>query len=303
MFAAVLECKLRLCRASGSASGEARDVSQPSVPDPSSGESTGLDVEVRDAVALVAFNRPARRNALDMVSRVRFAEAIETLTRNPDVRVIVLTGRGGHFCSGGDIGTMKSGGGGAIDAEAGRRRMRDGLLAVERLLGCDKPVLAAVEGVAYGGGFGIALTADMIVASETARFCMSFARIGLVPDSGALYTLPRIVGLQRAKELTLSGREIDAATAQSYGIVMEVVPAGAALDRTMQVAHAIAQASPVGAAMTKTGLNNSLSSDLRSMLEFEATAQGVAFASDYHRAAVQRFLDKQPPAFVWPARS
>jgi len=181
--------------------------------------------------------------------------------------------------------------------------MRDGLRGVERLLGCDKPVLAAVEGIAYGGGFGIALCADMIVAADTARFCMSFARIGLVPDSGALYTLPRIVGLQRAKELMLSAREIDAATAQSYGIVMEVVPAGAALGRAMEFARAIAQGSPVAAGMTKAALNNSLSSDLRAMLEFEATAQGVAFASDYHRAAVQRFLGKQPPAFVWPARS
>ncbi len=261
----------------------------------------GLDVEIADGIAVVALNRPQRRNALDMVNRVLFADAIDVLTRDPAIRVIVLTGRGGHFCSGGDIGSMKGSGDGGISAEAGRQRMRDGLRGVERLLSCDKPVVAAVEGIAYGGGFGIALTADMLVASETARFCMSFARVGLLPDSGALYTLPRIVGLQRAKDLMLSGREIDAATALSYGIAMEVVGADRALERAMELARALAQASPVAAGMTKTALNNSLSSDLRAMLEFEATGQGVAFSSEHHRAAVKRFLDKQPPAFVWPS--
>jgi 2-(1,2-epoxy-1,2-dihydrophenyl)acetyl-CoA isomerase len=261
----------------------------------------GLDVEIADGIALLAFNRPHRRNALDLVNRVLFAEALDVVCRDPAIRVIVLTGRGGHFCSGGDLGSMKGGDDGGISAEAGRQRMRDGLRGVERLLTCDKPVVAAVEGIAYGGGFGIALAADMIVAGESARFCMSFARVGLLPDSGALYTLPRIVGLQRAKELMLSGREIDAATALSYGIAMEVVGAGRALDRAMQLARALAQASPVAAGMTKAALNLSLSSDLRTMLEFEATGQGVAFSSSHHRAAVRRFLDKQPPSFVWPA--
>ena len=259
----------------------------------------GLDVEIDGAVAIVAFNRPQRRNALDLENRVLFADAVDALLADPAIRVLVLTGRGGHFCSGGDIGSMRTGDGG-IGAEAGRQRMRDTLRNVDRLLTCDKPVVAAVEGVCYGGGFGVALTADMIVAGESARFCMSFARVGLMPDSGSLYTLPRVVGLQRAKELMLSGREIDAATAQGYGIVMEVVAAGTALERSLRIARAMAQASPVASAMTKTALNSSLSSDLRSMLELEATSQGVAFSSDWHRAAVRRFLEKQPPVFEWP---
>lgn len=263
----------------------------------------GLDVEIAGGVALLAFNRPQRRNALDLVNRVLFADAVDAVCRDPAIRVIVLTGRGGHFCSGGDIRSMKAGGDAGISAEAGRQRMRDALRKVELLLTCDKPVVAAVEGIAFGGGFGIALTADMIIASETARFCMSFARIGLLPDNGSLYTLPRIVGVQRAKDLMLSGREIDADTALSYGIAMEVVGAGRALERALQLASALVQASPVAAGMTKTALNLSMSSDLRSMLELEANGQGVAFASEYHRAAVRRFLDRQPPVFVWPAAS
>lgn len=261
----------------------------------------GIELELAGAIALIAFNRPQRRNALDMVTRVSLANVVDRVTRDENVRVIVLTGRGGHFCSGGDVASMDAGEG--MSAEAGRRRMRNALRATERLYTCDKLVVAAVEGCAYGGGFGLALLADMIVAGESARFCMSFAKIGLVPDNASLYTLPRIVGVQRAKELMLSGREIDAATALAYGIAMEVVGAGAALDRAMEIARALAGASPTAAGMAKTALNNSLSSDFRTMLEFEANAQGVAFASEYHRGAVKDFLAKRPPPFAWVAKA
>lgn len=260
----------------------------------------GVELERHGPVAVIALNRPHRRNALDLVTRVVLADAVDAVVSDPGVRAIVLTGRGGHFCSGGDITTMQPDA--PMSAEAGRRRMRDALRMIERLLGCDTPVIAAVEGVAYGGGFGLALTADMVIASETARFCMSFARVGLLPDSGALFTLPRVVGLQRAKELMMSAREIDASTAHAYGIVMEVVPAGGALARALEVAHALAGASPVATAIAKTALNASLSSDLRTMLDIEATGQGVAFASDWHREAVRCFQQKRPSPFAWPAR-
>jgi 2-(1,2-epoxy-1,2-dihydrophenyl)acetyl-CoA isomerase len=269
------------------------------IPRPAAASAPDVEVERHGPVVVIALNRPQRRNALDLVCRVHLAQEIDAAVSDPQVRAIVLTGRGGHFCSGGDIGTMSPDA--PIGAEAGRQRMRDSLRMVERLLTCDKPVVAAVEGIAYGGGFGLALTADMVIASRTARFCMSFARVGLLPDSGALFTLPRVVGLQRAKELMMSAREIDAPTALAYGIAMEVVPAGVALERALQVAGALAQASPVATAMAKTALNASLSSDLRAMLEYEATAQGVAFSSDWHRDAVRRFLERKPSAFAWPA--
>lgn len=261
--------------------------------------SPGVEYLRHDRVAEIAFNRPVCRNALDLPTRALFATLVAEAIQDDDVRVIVLTGRGGHFCAGGDVRSMQPGD--SMTAEAGRQRMRKTLQNVEALYTCDKPVIAAVEGCAYGGGFGLALLADMVVASETARFCMSFARIGLVPDSGSLYTLPRIVGVQRAKELLLSGRELNAREAQDFGIVMEVTAAGGALPRALAIAAALAGASPVATAMTKTALNNSLSSDLRSMVEYEATAQGVAFSSDFHRQSIAHFLAKQPPLFTWPA--
>lgn len=257
-----------------------------------------VEVVRHGPVAEIAFNRPARRNALDMASREQFGVAVQQVLDDDTVRAIVLTGRGGHFCAGGDIGAMRVGDG--MSAEQGRRRMRSLHPAVERLYTCEKAVLAAVEGCAFGAGFGIALLADMLVAGDGARFCMSFARVGLLPDCASLYTLPRVVGLQRAKELLLSAREIDAREAQALGITMETVPAGAALPRALALAAALAQASPTAIALTKTGLAGALSSDLHATLEYEATAQGVAYSSQWHRDAIERFLDKQPPAFGWP---
>jgi enoyl-CoA hydratase/carnithine racemase len=260
----------------------------------------GIALELQGAVAVIAFDRPQRRNAMDLAMRGEFARVVAEVIADEDVRAIVLTGRGGHFCTGGDIGSMKAPQG--MSAEAGRQRMRGTLQNVAALYTCDKPVIAAVEGCAFGGGFGLALLADLIVAGEGARFCMSFTRVGLVPDSGSLYTLPRIVGVQRAKELMFSAREIDAHEAKDLGIAMEVTPAGQALDRALELAGALTQASPAAIAMTKTALNSSLSSDLRTMIELEANAQGVAFATDYHRDAIERFLAKQAPRFSWPRK-
>lgn len=258
----------------------------------------GVDVEVHGDVVVVAHNRPELRNAMNPQSGEDVAEAIDHYLSDANTRVLVLTGRGGHFCAGGDIQSMRSEGG--MSAEVGRKRMRKSLRRAERMYTSDKPIIAAVEGAAFGGGFATVLLADLVIASETARFCMSFSRIGLVADTCSLYTLPRIVGVQRAKELIFTGREIDAATAHEYGIALEVVPAGTALERALVLAQALAKASPCATAMAKTGLNMSLSSDFRSMVEYECAAQGVAFSSDYHRDAVDRFLNKQAPQFAWP---
>ena len=186
-----------------------------------------------------------------------------------------------------------------MTAEAGRQRMRKMLDTVAALYTCDKPVLAAIEGCAFGGGFGLALLADMIIAADGARFCMSFANVGLVPDSGALYTLPRMIGVQRAKELILTARELNAQEAVDLGIAIEATAKGQALNRALEIAQTLTDASATAVALTKTALNASLSSDLRSMMELEASNQGVAFSSAYHREAITRFLNKQPPLFRW----
>lgn len=257
-----------------------------------------IETETHGPVRVIALNRPSKRNALDLTARRELAEEVQEAIDDDDVRTIVITGRGGHFCSGGDLSSMS--GSEPITAESGRDRMRSTLVNAERLHSTDKLVVAAVEGIAYGGGFGLALLADLTIAASSARFCMSFSRIGLVPDNASMYTLPRAVGLQRAKEIMLSGREIGAKEAHDLGFVMEVVPDGTALDRAIAVALGISSASKVATAMTKAALNRSFTSDIATMVELESTAQGVAFSSDYHRDAVDRLIRKQPSRFSWP---
>src|SRR5436309_11945858 len=149
-------------------------------------------------------------------------------------------------------------------------------------------------------GFAFALAADFVLATPRARFCLPFLRIGLIPDAGILYTLPRAVGLQRAKELAFSTREIGAEEAKQLGIVFEIVAEDRLAERARQLALSFTQASPTSVSLTKRALNASLHSDLSTMLDLEATGQGVARNTEYHREAIGRFLDKQPARFQWP---
>lgn len=257
-----------------------------------------ITLDFAGSVATLTLNRPAKKNALDLSVRDEIADALAKVRDSDTARVLILTGAGNDFCSGGDISSMAKS---EIGAEAGRKRLREIHAWLTGLIEFEKPVIAAVDGVAFGAGFSLALTADFVLGTPRARFCASFQRIGLVPDSGILYTLPRAVGLQRAKALLLSAQEIDAPTALDWGVVYEIVPPEALAARAVELAQALATASPAALAMTKAALVRTFESDLSSMLEYEATAQGVAFTTDYHRSAIRRFLDKQPTLFKWPS--
>jgi 2-(1,2-epoxy-1,2-dihydrophenyl)acetyl-CoA isomerase len=256
-----------------------------------------ISYAVEDGVATLTLNRPAQKNALDLVMRSEIAEVMSAIRRDRGIQALMLAGAGGSFCAGGDIRTMQTGDG---SAESGRNRMMDVHLWMEELLTLDRPVIAAVDGVAYGAGFSLALAADFILASPRARFCCSFMRMGLVPDCGMFYTLPRVVGLQRAKELVFSAREIGAEEAKQMGIVFEIQPEDRLGERARQLALSFNQASPTALSIAKRALNASPTSDLRTMLEMEASGQGVVRTSDYHREATARFLNKQAPLFQWP---
>ncbi len=257
-----------------------------------------IEYEVTKGVGTLTLNRPKRKNAIDAVMRTELRDLISTLPHQRDLRALIITGAGATFCAGGDISAM---GEATLAAPDGRDRMRyDYLSWIETLLRLEVPVIAAVEGAAYGAGFSLALTADIVLAAPDSRFCLSFMRLGLVPDCAVLYTLPRIVGVQRAKELAFSARELNAEQARELGIVLEVTPQGRTLERAQQMAASLAQAAPVALAMTKRAFNVSLNSSLDTMMDIESASQGVARTSDWHTAAVQRFLNKQPAAFQWP---
>lgn len=252
--------------------------------------------EVVDGVATLTLNRPARKNALDEEVRDALAQHITEIERDRAVRAVVLTGAGGAFCAGGDLRAFQSL---ALDNAGWRQRMKNAHAWFARLLSLDRAVVAAVDGPAFGAGFSLALAADFVVASPRARFCLSFMRLGLVPDFGALHTLPRVVGVQRAKELMLSARELPAEEAKALGIVLELVPQEQVLQRAQALAASFVHASPLAVSLVKRALAAG-PTDLHTMLELEADAQALCFGSEAHKAALARFLDKQPALFQWP---
>lgn len=254
--------------------------------------------EVREQVATLTLDNPTKRNALDPAMREEIAQVVATLRRDRDIRALVLTGANGHFCSGGDLRNIASVG---LDNAGWRQRLQDLHEWLQDLLTLDRPVIAAVDGAAYGAGFSLALVADFVLATSRARFAMSFMRVGLVPDCGAFYTLPRIVGVQRAKELMLSARELDAAEAKQLGLVMEVHEPEALLARAQALAASFVQASPVAVSLVKRTLAATGGGDLNALLEMEASAQALAMGTVPHREAVSAFLNKQPAPFQWPS--
>jgi 2-(1,2-epoxy-1,2-dihydrophenyl)acetyl-CoA isomerase len=253
---------------------------------------------VNDGVATLTLNRPKALNALCPRMADELLEVLSLIRGNDEVRVVVLTGAGGAFCAGGDVRGMDTAGPRtATSAHAGMERYRR--LVIE-LQGLDKPVLAAADGVAFGAGFSLLLLADIVLLSEHARLCMAFQRIGLIPDCGALFTLPRIVGLQRAKELMFSAREIDAREALSMGLALEVLAADRLLPRAMELAKAFCRASGTALALTKRALNVSQQIDLETMMALESSGQAVALSSAYLAEAARRFTAKEVPQFQWP---
>ena len=253
---------------------------------------------VENSVAIIKLNRPHRKNALDLQMRAELWLAIDRARQDPGVAALLLTGMGDDFCSGGDISTMRPG---ELDAEAGRKRISPVTRGAHMLLELEKPVIAAVDGCAYGAGFSLALAADIAIATPRARFCLSFMRIGLIPDAAALFTLPRVIGWNRAKHLLYSAEEINGRTALEYGIVGELVEPANLQNRAKQIATAMTQVSPTAFSLSKSALLRTYSSDASAMADMEINGQGIAFSTQYHDEAAKRFLNRKPGGYRWPA--
>ncbi len=253
----------------------------------------GLIVERANSIATIILNRPEARNALDLTMRREMLGALDEVEADPTSRVVILTGAGGHFCSGGDVKMMKK----PHTAAEGRGRVESLNRMVLRLVNFPLPTIAMVDGYAVGAGSNLALCCDLIVASDRAKFGELFCRIGLAVDGGGTWLLPRLVGLARAKELVFTGDVIDAAEAARLGLVNRVVP-GAALETTTRaLAEKIAAGPPLALRLDKQMLNRAASTDLASALEVEAFSQGLAIASEDHKEGVGAFFDKRPPKF------
>ena len=259
--------------------------------------STVVRFEKRGTTALVTLDSPAERNALSGPLKEGLSAAIAKVKADPDIRAVVVAGANGAFCAGGDLKAIQASA--SLQSDGLRARMHATHAMMRELLTLDRPVIAAVDGAAYGAGFSIALAADFVLVTPRARFCMVFMRIGLVPDCGATYTLPRVVGAQRARELFLSGREVGAQEALSLGIAMEQHAPEALLARALALADSFAGASPLAVSLVKRITMDPAA--MEAAFENEANGQALCFQTNPHREAVQRFFDKQPPAFQWPA--
>lgn len=245
------------------------------------------------AVARIAFNRPARRNALGDTTTRQLRAACEEAIADDSVRVIVITGEGEAFCAGGDFKDTFERGAGKTEAEW-RERIRTGPNELVRCLtGSPKPVIASVNGAAVGGGATIALACDFRIASDRARFAFPFVRLGLAPEFGCSRLLERAVGFPKAMELLLTADMIDAAEAARIGLANEVVAHADLAAATARLAERLAAMPPVAIGRIKSMLHRAQAMDLEGVLEMEAAELGAAFRTDEHRAAVRAFLDRK----------
>jgi 2-(1,2-epoxy-1,2-dihydrophenyl)acetyl-CoA isomerase len=252
--------------------------------------------EVSDAIATITLDRPLSRNSMSAEVQRELNDAVARTLDDMDVKAVILTGSGGYFSSGGDIKAMQDS---APTLAEDRLRFDRVHELLYRLVELPKPVIAAVDGPAFGAGCNLALTADFILATPRAKFCQVFGRLGLVPDFGGLFLLPRIVGLQRAKELMFSARIVDADEAKDLGMVYQVVSEDSLQDEARSLAGRLCHASTVAIGLTKRALNRSFNVDFHVMSEFEASAQSRLRTDPYVREAVRRFANKEQLEFVW----
>lgn len=254
--------------------------------------------DVDDDVATLTFNRPEALNALapGMVEEFGAALADIKARAGKDIKALVLAGAGRAFCAGGDVKAMNAR---ERSAEQMRAHLRASHHRMVDLMNLEVPVVSLVHGPAAGAGANIALAADFVLATPKAMFMQAFGRIGLVPDWGGFYVLPRLVGLQKAKELVFTARRVGAEEAKQLGLVYDIIGEGGALENAQAFARRFTHASTTAIGVAKNILNQSFNLDLHTLLELEASGQGACATSEYHRAAVKRFAEKQPAMFDW----
>jgi 2-(1,2-epoxy-1,2-dihydrophenyl)acetyl-CoA isomerase len=253
--------------------------------------------EAKDGIAQLTLNRPERLNALGGTLRDDLLDAITRAAADPQVRVMVITGAGRGFCSGGDVKAMNE----------ARERGREGQLVDKFAPSRDRtllamrdapqPIIAAVNGPAAGAGMNLALGCDVRIASTAATFSQAFIKRGLHPDWGGTYFLPRAVGMAKACELIFTGEIIDAPEALRLGLVGRVVAPEQLLPTARELARKIAAGPPVAIRLAKRALYHNPETDLRAALEFETFAQNVCRDTDDAAEGIRAFVEKRPPVF------
>jgi 2-(1,2-epoxy-1,2-dihydrophenyl)acetyl-CoA isomerase len=257
-----------------------------------------LLIEKKGKVGVITLNRPDKLNAFNDELTFRLQDALKELEKDKDVRAIVITGAGRGFCAGQDLQSR------SISQEVGerpslgdsiRRRYNPIVAKIRRM---EKPIICAVNGVAAGAGASLAFACDFRIAGENVSFIQSFTKVGLVPDSGSTFLLPRLIGATKAFELMLSAEKLPAAEALKLNLINKVVPEAEVMKEAMELADKLAAGPTKAFALTKRAVNRAIFHDLEELLEYEANLQEIAGRSDDFQEGVKAFVEKRTPAYT-----
>lgn len=250
--------------------------------------------EVSNAVATIRLNRPDVLNALNHALMQSLYQAVSRADQDESVRAVILTGTGRAFSAGADLTAR---GDSATSQDSGKTLRECYHPVIERMRAMPKPIVSAVNGLAAGAGMSIALAGDIILAASSSYFLQAFSKIGLVPDAGSTYFLPRYVGEVRARAMAILADRVSAAEAQQFGMVWKVLPDAELIPEAQRMAAHLASMPTRAYALIKQTLNKSLDNDLSAQLEFEAQCQSIASKTEDFREGVAAFREKRPPRF------
>ena len=255
-----------------------------------------IQTTASDGVMAITLNRPDVLNSFNLAMADELLAALRGAADDATVRAVLLSANGRAFCAGQDLAEVLPAAGRALPdlGDVVRRQYTPIIHAIRTL---EKPVVCAVNGVAAGAGANIAFACDITVASDEASFIQSFAKIGLIPDSGGTFILPRLIGLQRAAALTMLGDKLDAARAKEWGLLFDVVPSAALADVAMGIAKRLADMPTRGIGLTKRGFNAGFANDLDTQLALEEELQREAGRTADYAEGVRAFVEKRKPIF------
>lgn len=246
-----------------------------------------------DHVLYLTLNRPDKFNAVNQQLAYELQTALAQAEENDDIRAIYITGEGKAFCAGQDLGEVVDPNGPELKDIVAKHYNP----IVEKIRSIEKPIIAAVNGVAAGAGANIALACDIVIADEQASFIQAFSKIGLIPDSGGTWTLPRLIGFQRASALMMLGDKISAQEAQSMGMIYKCVTSDEFKEFSLKTAIKLANMPTKGLGLTKRALNESFSNNMSEQLALEGVLQTEAGTTYDYNEGVAAFLEKRKPAF------
>ncbi len=256
-------------------------------------EEKAVILEKNSGIATITLNRPDAMNSMNQGLVDDLIAALTSVKDDGGIRVVVLTGAGKAFCAGGDLFYLVS----LTEPILAHQFIGQAGKIVSLIMGMEKPVIGMVNGVAAGAGFNIAMACDIVIAAKSAKFVQSFAKVGLVPDCGGFYLLPRVVGMHKAKELMFTADLIDAETALRLGIVNTVVDETELSKTVDALARRLSAGAPVALSFIKKMVNRSDGLDLENTLAFEADIQCICMQTADHQEGVRAFKEKRPPVF------